>query len=404
VIRGRRPALIAGAVLLLLGFYVAVYPLHGYRVAVGSDTPVYVWWSRYAGTAGLGGLGTGPRAGLVGPLAALSTVLHIPEADLGAVLGPVLAVALALAAGALAEAAVGRSTARLVLTTLLSGMFLVVLAPGFYSTLAFGAAFVAGLATLTIGLEGRNRWPAAAAAACFAAAGLSHVLFMTLAAAVLGGGLLAVIPTSRRAVAAGTARRDSPAGRVVAASLGGAALVATGLGLEGSLAQVVTAGSDTPVTARDTVLRRTGLSSLVRASYRRKLLHDFSWYRTLVVLGTAFVPFAWTAPRRALLHSQTDRGGTRRWFFLGAVGAWLGVTLVGIVALAAGLPAPGQRLAASASPFPSWPASVCGASPGRRARGAARRPSPSSAWWSWGTPGWPGWPGTRNSPWSRRPP
>jgi hypothetical protein len=351
VSRGRRPALLLGATVLLLGFYVVVYPLHGYRVAVGSDTPVYVWWSRYAGTVGLGGLGTAPRAGLVGPLALLSTILHVPEGDLGAVLGPVLAVVIALAAGSLVEAALGRSDGRFVVTMLLTGTFLTLLAPGFYSTLAFGAAFLAGLASLTEGLDGRSWWPVGAAAGLFAAAGLSHVLFLVLAAAALGGGLLALVPLSRRAVAAGGTWSVSPAGKVVAAAAGGAALVTAGLGLEGSLAQVLRAGSETPVTARDTILRRTGLSSLVRTSYRRKLVHDFPWYRAVVLLGTGLLPFAWPGPRRAL-DPRSGRRPARRWFFVGAVGAWLVFTLGGIAALIVGLGSPGQRLAAFCLPLP----------------------------------------------------
>jgi hypothetical protein len=352
--RGRRAALLVGAALAVFAFYVVAYPLHGYRVALGSDTPVYVWWSRYAGAIGLGGLGTGPRAGIVGPLTVLSTITHIPEANLVASVGAVLAVSLALAMGTFVEAALGRNDERFALAVVLTGTFVSLLVPGYFSTLAFGSAFVAGLAVLTLGLEAKDRVAVWAAAALFGAAGLSHALFLVLAAAVVGGGVLGVLPSSRRSVAEGDRLIDSPLGKTGIAAAGGLAVAAAGLGLMGSLGDLGSSGSDRLATARDTVLRRLGLSSLLESSYRRKLVHDFPWYRALTVLGAAVLPFAFQRPRRDVA-TAAERSARSRLFW-GAMGAWFAVTLIGVIALFLGFAVPGQRLAVFCLPLPVFTA------------------------------------------------
>ena len=347
--RRRRATLLVGAALAVVAFYVAAYPLHGYRVALGSDTPVYVWWSRYAGASGLGGLGTGPRAGIIGPLAVLSTITHIPEADLVASLGCVLAVSVALAMGVFVEAALGRSDGRFALTVVLTGTFLSLLVPGYFSTLAFGSAFVAGLATLTLGLETKGWMTVGAAAALFGAAGLSHGLFLVLGAVVVSGGMIALAGPARRAVSEGRRMIDTPLARTGVAAAGGVTVAAVGLGLMGSLTDVASSGSDRLATARDTVLRRLGLASLLESSYRRKLVHDFPWYRALTVIGAAALPFV-SQGRRAL--ADDGRRSARSRLFWGCMAAWLAVTVTGVVALLLGLATPGQRLAAFCLPLP----------------------------------------------------
>jgi hypothetical protein len=347
----RRTALLVGATLAVIAFYVVVYPLHGYRVALGSDTPVYVWWSRYAEATGLGGLGTGPRAGIVGPLAVLSTIMHIAEADLVAALGAVLAVALALAAAAFTEEGIGRRDGRSALIVLLTGSFLSIMAPGYFSTLAFGAAFLAGLAVLVAGLEDRSWVPVATAAALFGASGLSHALFLLLGALVMAGGMVALIRPSRRAVMAGGRWIETPLARAASASLGGVAVVTAGLAAMGSLADVTSAGADRLATARDTVLRRLGLSSLLEASYRRKLVHDFPWYRALVVVGAAVLPFA-SRRGRGTIAAAAGEPSVRPRFFWGTVSAWLAVSAAGVIGLLLGFGSPGQRLAAFCVPLP----------------------------------------------------
>ena len=101
MVRPRRLPIVLGAG--ILAFYVVVYPLHGYRVSIGSDTPVYVWWARLAGAVGMGTLQTGSRPAITGLLATLSTVTGQQAAGVAGALPAVLAAALALAAAAFAR-------------------------------------------------------------------------------------------------------------------------------------------------------------------------------------------------------------------------------------------------------------------------------------------------------------
>jgi hypothetical protein len=385
--RDRRSTLLVCAALavFLLAFYVLLYPIRGFRVALGSDTPVYVWWSRFAGATGLGGMGTAGRAGLVGLLATLSRTTAVPVAWVAAAAGPVLGASVAFAAGALVEATLGPDRLRFVLVVMLVGAFLSLMVAGYLSTLAFGAAFVGALATLGSGLGraspagdgapkgdldrgaggrgdlgrgARRRGPGGwatvvGAAALIGAAGLAHALFLLLAAAVLAGALVALLPATAAQRAAGVPLPRTAGGRVVLASAGG--LAVTGAGLLSALRRA----SPAPDTSRDSVLRRTGLRVLVEESYRRKLRHDFRWYRIVTVLGLAAVGVA----ARPRLEPAHGRRGWRAWaerlrarprpaLLWGAILAWAAVTAGGVVALVAGLPAPGQRLAAFCLPLP----------------------------------------------------
>ncbi|MFN2591038.1 MAG: hypothetical protein ABR518_09750, partial [Actinomycetota bacterium] len=361
--RRRTTISIIAAAIGVIAIYLLTYPLHGYRVAIGSDTPVYEWWARHAGAAGLGDLGTGARAGIVGPIAVLSTVTGVVEAEVVAALGPVLAAIVALAAGALVEVVWGRSAGRFALTVVLTGMYLSLMAPGYFSTLAFGAAFMAGMVMLVVAIDDETTWISIVAASLlFGVAGLSHTLFLALGAVVVGGGAVALVAPSRRALRDGVRWTRTPLPRVGAAIVGGLAVVAGGLGLMGSLVGLT--GSDAvAVTARDTLLRRLGFHGFLEDSYRRKLIHDFPWYRALTVLGAVTAPFASRRARRTLLRETRDDieeprsgravdGPTRSRFFWGAIGAWLVVTAVGMLGLAMGFGTPGQRLAAFCLPLP----------------------------------------------------
>src|SRR5205823_13611571 len=88
----------------VLAFYVVLYPIHGYRVPIGSDTPVYVWWARLSGALGIGGFGTRSRALVAGLIAVLSKVTGTNAAAVAESLGPALAASVALGTGALLHA------------------------------------------------------------------------------------------------------------------------------------------------------------------------------------------------------------------------------------------------------------------------------------------------------------
>src|SRR5207248_1179597 len=251
--------------------------------ALGSDTPVYLWWTRRTAILGFRSALAGARPGTVGPLAALSGALHVRAGTVIAALQPALAVAVGLATGALVEICLGRDRTRFVLVTLFTAGFLSLLVPGYLSTLTFGATFVAGFACVARSIEpgpptersaGAGSWPAVVGAGLlFGAAGLAHPLFLGLGAAVLGGAILALLLPDRPRHGL---RSPSPGAlRLAGASAAAAALTVAGLVYVGRAARHAVQ------TSRDSILRTVGLGRFSRSSYLRVLSRFFPWYRTV---------------------------------------------------------------------------------------------------------------------------
>src|SRR5205823_12683849 len=157
--RTPRPALEAamlGAVAVaLVVFFLGLYPLRGFRLAVGSDAPVYLWWSRLAARQGLSAVGA--RSGLPALALMLSSVLHVPLMQVLGGLGAALGTGVGLAAAGLVRAGIrgwnpSRSaTAASALAGILAGTFSVHLVEGYFATLAFVVVFLAALAALAVG-------------------------------------------------------------------------------------------------------------------------------------------------------------------------------------------------------------------------------------------------------------
>src|SRR5213078_2663348 len=89
----------AGVAVILLASYLALYPYRGFRLPVGSDAPVYLWWSRLAAHEHLGAVGA--RAGLPALVLVLAGSLHVSIVSVVAGLGAALATAIGLAAAVL---------------------------------------------------------------------------------------------------------------------------------------------------------------------------------------------------------------------------------------------------------------------------------------------------------------
>lgn len=282
-----------------------------------------------------------------GVLAMLARITGVPAAGVAEAIAAVLAAVLALAAAALAGAALGHDRRRFALTVILTGSFLSLMVSGYLSTLAFGVCFVAALAVAAERIERLDRRALAGVALLVAAAGLAHLLFLALAAAVAAGVVVALLPAARRDLTDGRPVERTAAARFAAAMTAGAGLAVAGFLAVGS-------GPPAPETSRDAILRRAGLRSALVNPYRRKLLHDFPWFRAATVVGLAATPLA-VSPARSL------KGIRRRWFgsddlravvFWGVVATWLLVTVGAVIALALGIGAPGQRLAAFCVPLP----------------------------------------------------
>ena len=328
---------------LALGFYLFLYPVKSFSTAIGSDTPVYVWWARYAGVAGLGPLGTGSRPGVVGMLAALLRVTGASPTALVEATAPVLGASLGLAAGALVDVTFGRDRMRFTLAGLFTATYLSLLIPGYVSTLAFGALFLAALVMLSESTA-EDGWRAVVAAgALLGAAGLAHPIFLTVAALVLVGAVVALLPGLRRDVAAGKPLRRTGVARIAFAAVAGGGLTVAGL------AATVPGPVGTVDTSRDAIMRRLGLGGLLRQSYRAKLAHDMPWYRVATLLALASSPLARLG---AVVTERSPARTDRSRLFWGASAAWILATIAGIIALLARETTPGQRLAAFCLPIP----------------------------------------------------
>jgi hypothetical protein len=312
---------------------------------------VYVWWARYAGAEGLAVLGTGGRPAVVGALAMLSEVTGASSLEVAGAIGPVLAATVGLAAGALVETALGPNRARSTVAAVLTGTFVCVLVAGYFSTLAFGALFLAALALLAVDLQNdpadRRARVIGGAAAMLTAAGLSHPLFVPLGVGVLAGSAIALVPAWRREASARIPVFRRGLARLVAAITAGGALTVAGLPILGGTGFEVD-------TSRDSALRRLGLGNQLLDSYQRKLRDDLSWYRAGVVFGAAaqaFLPSHRDEQRPWILMSIRTAGDHGRLFW-GAMAAWLAVSAGGVLALALDLPVPGHRLTLFCLPLP----------------------------------------------------
>jgi hypothetical protein len=263
-------------------------------------------------------------------------------------LTPALAASVGLACAAFAGRATrapnARPRRRFLLVGVFAGAFLGFLVAGYVSTLVFGAMFLAALAVVAEGFGRREMAPVVAAGLLLGAAALAHPVFLLLGGVIALGGALALVGSWRVDELAGRPAWERSLARMVAAGLVAVPVLGAGM-----LLAADPAGHAPVDTSRDAVLRRTGLPSLLRASYLRKLHHDFPWWRTIGVVGLALSPLASRTPPAAP-PEPADRDRAR--LFGGAMAAWLLVTAGVVLALILGASAPGQRLADFCLPLP----------------------------------------------------
>lgn len=345
---GRRIAIAALLRLALIAFYVVVYPVRGLEVALGSDTPVYVWWARRAGALGLSAFQAGPRPGIVAPLAAIADVLRIPVAAVASAIGPALATSLGFAVAAFVELSLGRDPFRFVLTAVFTATFLSLLVAGYFSTLAFGVLFVAAMGCLVAGAHAsaekdQRRGTIAAAVLLFGVATMAHPQFAVFGAAVIAGSLVALIPSVQRDRRDGISLFRTSAGVMATTFLAG---TAAGLGAVAAIGPEARAHVDT---SRDAILRRLRLPALTNESYREVLRRFFPWFRVLTVGGLAATALF---SRRKSPSAESPDAADRRRLLWGALAGWGAVTVVAVAALFVGVRSPGQRLAAFCLPLP----------------------------------------------------
>ncbi len=291
--------------LVVLGVLLAPFVRHGFRFGLGPDIPVYLWWTRVGASQGLSIVGE--RPGSPALFAVLTGATHLPvaavtagfEAAFGAAIGAGVGM-LVRAAGVMAGERRG-ARAAWVLAGLLAGLFTVHLAAGYLANLAFAAPFVAASVFLAVG----TRRSTLAAAVTLGGGGLAHPQFFVTGILVLAA--VGVWSAARR-----ERGWESDAGRVAAATLGGGAVVVSGL-----LTMTIGPAHLAVDTSKDGFLRRAGMADAVRHAYFERTLHRWTRY------------VQWLALPLAALGSTRTNGFARRvlvaWTALVVVGAPIGL-------------------------------------------------------------------------------
>ena len=289
-------ALLAGLGAILVR--VALWPteIHGYPFAVGPDMPVYLWWARVGAAGGISLVGE--RPGIPALLPTVASALGVGLVPALAGLQYALAPAIALAVAGLVRGRGGRPRGAWLAATILSAAWATFMAGGYLANLAFAAAFVAAAAALAR----RTRRGVLAAAILLGGGGLAHPEFFAFGALVLVATAAWAGWRDRRITLA------SDAGRVLAATGGGVALV-----LGGVAAASIGPGRLGGDTSMDGLLRRTDQLAELRRSFTDRLVRN--WRR--------YAPFMTSA--LAIAGTLRARGFTRRFLL-----AWVVLTAAAI--------------------------------------------------------------------------
>lgn len=370
-------ALVSLAAAAVAAFFLGVYPVRGFTMPIGWDTPVYLGHASFVAERGLTGVPDtlpppekvlGSRAAF--PLVALplSGVFGVSTFKVAAAVPVAAATALALAAAALVSYARrwgAWQSAAVVVAVGVSPVLIRLMAPETYTDNLFAAAmFTAALLPVTSMVEGGEGF--LPALLLTSAAGLANPPFFPTILAVLGVTALAYGPPSWRAWRGG--RRppwSTPAGRLLALSAGAASVAALGLfGLLRAAPEVW---------------------AIERRELAKKLRQDVSLYRLPLTLPLAALGAASLGldGRSRVRDDATRRDGEAAAparhpesppFLPLVLGAWVAVAAVGVVSYLVGLNVPAHRLLASLVPFPILVAVGLlwlGRAVARRARAAA---------------------------------
>ena len=311
--RGLEPfGFAATAALALLLVYLIHPAVEGYRYPIGPDGPVYTWLARLAGASGFGDMpGGGP--GVPGLTLTLGSILRIDSVQTVMLLGPVLATACGLGAGALLEATLGEDRLRTAGGVALTGAFTAFLAGGWLANIAMVAVFLVALAVLASSAGSpRAAW---AGAILLLAAGLAHRVFVVIGAAILlGVALWEMIGGLRRS-------------RTITGGLRLAAAAFAGPGAALLLGAWVAGGPAVPGdTSQDGFFRRVGLRGLLLDRYRERFVGDMTRASVPLLAGSG-LSSAW-----AFRAAEPDAGGR---FIRRLLTSWLVLTLIGVATLAA---------------------------------------------------------------------
>jgi hypothetical protein len=303
---------VAFVALLVMGFYLWIYPRRGFRVPLGWDTARYVWRTSLVRDLGFRELTVDPaRPGFPAVVGSLASVLGTSPLRLAAMVPALGAAATALAAGVFVGVAFNRPLWQMGLIAVGTGtsFFVVRLAgPQAYQDNMLAAGILMAASTAIV-LAVEHRRGVIPAIVLLGAGAVAHWAFFLVIAAVVGIGGAAYLPSSMRTWRRGSEPLlDTPTGRLGQVLGGGAAI--GGAWIFGLLG----AGIRAPIQNREEFAQR------------------FS--RTLPVLRLSVTGPAAALGAASLVPAALgdDEPARRSRFGLMLVLAWCAVVLMGILA------------------------------------------------------------------------
>jgi hypothetical protein len=336
-----RPALsllaLAAASLVVLVFFLSLYPLSHLRVPIGWDSVDYIWRTRLAQRVGIANIRTAVPARMfvkearpafpvvAATLSSLGGVSVIMETI---VLPAVVAVAAGLAGGTLIRRGAGLPgwslpVGAIVVGTSVNAVLMVQY--GYFDNLMITAVFLVTAIALLAALE--DRWGMIPAMFLLGVGGLVHGALFALAVAIVAVTAALFVPRSWRGWRRGMRPLDTPSGRLGAVVVGGVAV---------ALAALYTTFRAGP-TPR---LNRPEVAKKLRADLPR---YGLPWLLPLCIGGALWLGSGgrwWSGSSSLAAPSYAER---RRSFRL-LLGSWAGVAVGGYLAYrVTSLPIPANR-------------------------------------------------------------
>jgi len=324
--------LLVGVVgVVVLAFFLSIYPIQRYTVPIGWDASEYLWRTRLAQAVGVSRIAeplpstAHPKTGRPGyPVVAatLSSVLHVSPFRVTMVMGSVLALAIGLAAGGFVAGVLKRPLWQLGVVALvvsLSPSVIALMKPeGYLDTMLAAAVFLAASIPIALSLES----PGAIipAVALLGAGAVIHWSFFILIGGTLALCALMYLPASWSRWRNGESLFATPSARIGEVAVGGALFGA------GVLFGVL--GNGIPV-------NRTDVSE-----FDKKLRRDVPKYRFPITLSLSALGIA----SLAVEGRGSGERPRRSRFMLAFLVSWCLVVLAGVVArVLFGLPVAAHR-------------------------------------------------------------
>jgi hypothetical protein len=346
-LRGVLPVLLAA--LLVGGFFLGLYLVKGYRTPIGWDTARYVSEANLAADLGLSGverLAPPPqvvqtsRVGYSVLDLTLSSLFALSRFKVAASLPPATAVALALAGGALASAALRRGpweAGAVALAVGISPTLIRLMAPETYAENLLALAPLTAALVVVVAARPPDGVALGASILLVVGGALSHGPSAAIVAGALGLAALFYLPASWRAWRGRTAGLLATPAGFLGATAAGAGIVTGGavFGLLGAVPERFHIG-------------RTVLA--------QKLTADLPLYRLGLSVPIAAVGLADLIDGRVREPARESNAATPRWSRAGLtlllLGGWTLLTVAGIGLFAVGRAAPAHRFLALLVPLP----------------------------------------------------